>query len=213
MLEWLKNLKCILSKFKCIWVGQSIKVATPVYDAMIKQLEDIHQGIQDVRQSLNDDKKMLIRELEKKDIVINAMIENLPDMLWFKDKTGKYIYANKAIRENLLFCNSPIGKTDVELALAAKERFGDRNHTFGEVCGNSDIDVLENKYIGKAYVESGKVRGKMLHLEVNKSIVEIDGETIGVVGSARDITAYREELIRNGQEDVFKKNEFINKDS
>lgn len=213
MLEWLKNLKCIWSKFRCVWVGQSVRVATPVYDAMIKQLEDIHQGIQDVRQSLNDDKKMLIRELEKKDIVINAMIENLPDMLWFKDKTGKYIYANKAIRENLLFSNSPVGKTDVELALAAKERFGDRNHTFGEVCGNSDVDVLENRYIGKPYVESGKVRGKMLHLEVNKSIVEINGEVIGVVGSARDITAYREELIRNGQEDVFKKNEFINKDS
>lgn len=213
MLEWLKNLKYIWSKFRCVWVGQSVRVATPVYDAMIKQLEDIHQDIKDVRQLLNDDKKMLIGELEKKDVVINAMIENLPDMLWFKDKTGKYIYANKAIRENLLFSNYPIGKTDVELALAAKERFGDRNHTFGEVCENSDVDVLENRYVGKPYVESAKVRGKMLHLEVNKSIVEIGGEVIGVVGIARDITTYREELVRNGQEDVFKKNEFINKDS
>jgi len=181
MLTWLK-------KLKCLWMDSSNKISTPIYDAMIKQLEDIHQGIQDVRQSLIDDKKMLIRELEKKDIVINAMIENLPDMLWFKDKDGKYIFANKAIREQLLFCNNPVGKTDVELAKAAKERFGDRNHTFGEVCGNSDIDVIENKYTRKTYVESGNVKGKMLHLEVNKSIVEIDGEIIGVIGSARNIS-------------------------
>lgn len=214
MLEWLKNLKHIWSKFRCVWVGQSVRVATPVYDAMIKQLEDIHQGIKDVRQSLNDDKKMLIRELEKKDVVINAMIENLPDMLWFKDKTGKYIYANKAIKEGLLLDNNPEGKTDIELALNAKAKFGEKNYTFGEVCVNSDIDVLENEYTGKRYVESGKVKGKMLHLEVNKSIVKLDdGEVLGVAGSGRDITAYREELIRNGQEDVFKKNEFINKDS
>lgn len=205
MLGWLK-------KLKCIWVGPNIKVATPVYDAMVKQLEDIHQGIQDVRQSLIDDKKMLIKELEKKDIIFSAMIENLPDMMWFKDTEGKYIYANKAIRENLLFCNSPVGKTDIELAKAAKQRFGDRNHTFGEVCGNSDVDILENRYIGKTYVESGNVRGEMLHLEVNKSIVTVDDKIIGVVGSARDITAYRKELIDKGQEDVFKRNEFVNKD-
>lgn len=205
MLEWLNNLKCT-------WIGHNTKIKTPVYDAMVRQLEDIHKGIQDVRKSLIDDKKMLIRELEKKDLIIGAMIEHLPDMLWFKDKDGKYIYANKAIREGLLFCNNPIGKTDVELAMAAKKRFGNENHTFGEVCGNSDIDVLEKNHIGKKYVESGNIKGKMLHLEVNKSIVEIDGEVLGVVGSARNITEYREALLENKQEDVFKRNEFVNKD-
>ena len=205
MLEWLK-------KLKCTWVGQDNKIETPAYDAMIKQLEDIHAGIQDVRRSLIDDKKMLIKELEKKDAIINAMIENLPDMLWFKDKDGKYMYANKATRENLLFCNYPTGRTDIELAKAAKKIFGDRNHTFGEVCGNSDLDVLENKFTGKKYVESGNVRGEMLHLEVNKSIVEMDGEILGVVGSARDITGHREALIKGGHKDVFKASEFVNKD-
>ena len=191
--------------------GKSV-IETPIYDNMIQQLQEIHQGIQAVRDSLRMDKQLLLKEIYKKDVIISAMIEKLPDMLWFKDVDGKYVYANKAIRENLLLDENPEGKTDLELSYAAKEVYGDRELTFGEVCGDSDKDVLENEYESKRYVESGKVKGKMLHLEVNKSIVKVDGEIIGVVGSGRDITEYREELIENAQIDVFEKNEYINKD-
>ena len=191
--------------------GKSV-IETPIYDNMIQQLQEIHEGIQEVRDSLRMDKQLLLKELYKKDVIINAMIEKLPDMLWFKDIDGKYIYANKAIRDNLLLDENPEGKTDLELSYAAKQEYGDREHTFGEVCGDSDKDVLENGYTGKKYVESGKVKGKMLHLEVNKSIVKVDGEIIGVVGSGRDVTEYREELIKNKQLDVFGKNVYINKD-
>lgn len=191
--------------------GKSV-IETPIYDNMIQQLQEIHEGIQEVRDSLRRDKQLLLKELYKKDVIISTMIEKLPDMLWFKDIDGKYIYANKAIRENLLLDENPEGKTDLELSYAAKQEYGDREHTFGEVCEDSDKDVLENGYEGKKYVESGKVKGKMLHLEVNKSIVKVDGEIIGVVGSGRDITEYRKKLIENEQLDVFGKNEYINKD-
>lgn len=200
----------------CQYIYDLIKgknvVETPIYDNMVQQLQEIHEGIQEVRDSLRMDKQLLLKELYKKDVIISAMIEKLPDMLWFKDVEGKYVYANKAIREGLLLDDSPEGKTDMELSYAAKEKYGDREHTFGEVCGDSDKDVLENEYESKRYVESGKVKGKMLHLEVNKSVVKVDGEIIGVVGSGRDITEYREELIENAQIDVFEKNEYINKD-
>lgn len=200
----------------CQYIYDLIKsksaVETPIYDNMIQQLQEIHEGIQEVRDSLRMDKQLLLKELYKKDVIINAMIEKLPDMLWFKDTDGKYVYANKSIKENLLLDENPEGKTDLELSYAAKQEYGDREHTFGEVCGDSDKDVLENEYEGKKYVESGKVKGKMLHLEVNKSIVKVDGEIIGVVGSGRDITEYREELIGNAQLDVFEKNEYLNKD-
>jgi PAS domain-containing protein len=200
----------------CQYIYDLIKsksvVDTPIYDNMIQQLQEIHEGIQEVRDSLRMDKQLLLKELYKKDVIISAMIEKLPDMLWFKDVDGKYVYANKAIRENLLLDENPEGKTDLELSYAAKQTYVDREHTFGEVCRDSDKDVLENEYEGKKYVESGKVKGKMLHIEVNKSIVKVDGEIIGVVGSGRDITEYREELIGNAQLDVFEKNEYLNKD-
>ena len=191
--------------------GKSV-IETPIYDSVIQQLQEIQEGIQEVRDSLRMDKQLLLKELYKKDVIISAMIDKLPDMLWFKDVNGKYVYTNKAIRENLLLNENPEGRTDLELSYAAKQEYGDREHTFGEVCGDSDKDVLENEYEGKKYVESGKVKGKMLHLEVNKSIVKVDGEIIGVVGSGRDITEYREELIGNAQLDVFEKNEYLNKD-
>ena len=191
--------------------GKSV-IETPIYDNVIQQLQEIHEGIQEVRDSLRMDKQLLLKELYKKDVIISTMIDKLPDMLWFKDVNGKYVYTNKAIRENLLLDENPEGRTDLELSYAAKQEYGDREHTFGEVCGDSDKDVLENEYEGKKYVESGKVKGKMLHLEVNKSIVKVDGEIIGVVGSGRDITEYREELIGNAQLDVFEKNEYLNKD-
>ena len=185
---------------------------TPLYDSMLQELKVIVAEIKSVKDQLHQDKQMLEEELLKRDVIIHSMIEYLPDMLWFKDTQGKYLYANKAIRENLLLSANPIGQTDVELAKQAKLVWGDREHTFGEMCGNSDKDVLANNYVGKEYVESGKVKGKILHLAVNKSIVIVKGKVLGVVGSGRDITLYREELINSGKEDIFKVNEFSNKD-
>ena len=78
--------------------GKSV-IETPIYDNMIQQLQEIHQGIQEVRDSLRMDKQLLLKEIYKKDVIISAMIEKLPDMLWFKDVEGKYVYANEAIRE------------------------------------------------------------------------------------------------------------------
>ena len=190
------------------------KSRTPIYDSMLKQLEDIQQCLKEVKEELTFDKEVLLKELKKRDLIINAMIEELPDMIWFKEVGGKYLYANRAIREGLLFDDNPIGKTDMELSLQAKKRFGDENHSFGEICGDSDTDVLEGEHISKKYVESGKILGKMKHLEVHKSILKLDGEVIGVIGSGRDITEHREALLAIGKDvDVFAVNEFINKDT
>lgn len=204
---WIKSALCSMFSYKPF-----TDTHTPLYDSMLQELKIIVAEIKAVKDQLHKDKQMLEEELIKRDVIIQSMIEHLPDMLWFKDTQGKYLYANKAIRENLLLSTNPIGQTDVELAKQAKLVWGDREHTFGEMCGNSDKDVLTNNYVGKEYVESGKVKGKILHLAVNKSIVIVKGKIIGVVGSGRDITKYREELINSGKEDIFKVNEFKNKD-
>ena len=190
------------------------KKKTPIYDSMLKQLEDIQKCLKEVKDELTFDKEVLLKELKKRDVIISAMIEELPDMLWFKEVNGKYLYANRAIRDGLLFDDNPAGKTDMELAIQAKELFGEEEHTFGAMCSNSDDDVLKNEYTSKRYVESGKIQGKMKHLEVHKSIIRLDGEVIGVVGSGRDITDYRESLQSIDKSvDVFAVNEFINKDT
>ena len=191
--------------------GKSL-IKTPIYDSMCNRLTKIQTDIKDLRKDLKYEKDVLLKEIKKKDLIIQTMINQSPDMFWCKDTNGKYMFANKAIKDNLLCDDDVIGKTDIQLAKQAKKTYGDENHTFGDMCLNSDKDTIDNKYINKEYVESGKVRGKMLHLSVKKSIVVLDNEIIGVVGSGRDITDYRENLIRNNQEDIFKVNEFKNKD-
>lgn len=192
------------------WINP--KVETPIYDSMCNRLAKLQVDIKYLRKDLKYEKDVLLKEIRKKEVIVQAIINQSPDMFWGKDTNGKYMFANKAIKDNLLCDDNPIGKTDIQLAKQAKKTYGDKNHTFGDMCLNSDKDTIKNKYINKEYVENGKVKGKMLHLSVKKSIVVLDNEVIGVVGSGRDITDYREDLIRNNQEDIFKANEFVNKD-
>jgi PAS domain S-box-containing protein len=125
--------------------------------------------------------------------LLNLLTENLPDMLWIKDKDGVYIYANKAICEGLLMAKDikePVGKTDVFFALREREAHKeDPNwHTFGELCFNSDQVVIDANKPMK-FEEWGNVKGKLLYLEVNKApFYDENGNIIGTVGSGRDIT-------------------------
>jgi len=125
--------------------------------------------------------------------LLNLLTQNLPDMLWIKDLDGIYIYANKAICDGLLMAKDikePIGKGDVFFALREREAHKDKPdwHTFGELCFNSDQEVIDNNKPMK-FEEYGNVKGKLLYLEVNKApYYDKDGNIIGTVGSGRDIT-------------------------
>jgi PAS domain S-box-containing protein len=125
--------------------------------------------------------------------LIRLMGDTMPDMMWAKDLQKRYIFANKAICRNLLHArdtSEPIGKTD--LFFAERERAlrpDDPNwHTFGELCMDSDeLVVREMKKM--QFDEYGNVRGKFLFLDVHKApLFDSEGNLIGIVGSARDIT-------------------------
>lgn len=159
-------------------------------------------------------------EIANKETILQQVIDVLPDMVWFKNITGEYVIANKAIRQGLLFDDNPIGKDDILLANNAKLRFGEDNHTFGEKCANSDIITLKNDEPSR-FLESGKVQGEMLYLEVNKAVVkDINGKVIGVCGSGRDLTEYIQSVksmeetcegcANNSVMQTFKKYEFEN---
>ena len=166
-----------------------------------------------IERQLAAEVKLLTEEVALYKGMLHSVAETLPDMMWCKDVDGKYVYANVAIKKGLLFDMNPVGKTDVELATKAKEYFGEENHTFGEKCRNSDKVVLET---GRAerFLESGKVKGKMLYLEVFKAPWIVNGELRGVVGTGRVMTeyveAYREQNCGGcgKMADIFKKYEY-----
>ena len=121
--------------------------------------------------------------------LIRLMADTVPDMIWAKDIDNRYLFANKAICNNLLMCDSdvePLGKND--LYFANRERERGHNHTFGEVCLNTDDIVKETGKAGR-FFEDGLVRGKYMMLDVHKApMFDADGNIIGTVGAGRDVT-------------------------
>jgi len=140
------------------------------------------------------------RELTDFRRLTDAMSDTMIDMLWSKDVQGRYIFANKAIRNNLLHSDdiNVLGKTDI--FFAQRQRNLGHRHTFGECCSNSDDLVMNSGKSGR-FIEDGEVQGQYLCLEVLKSpLYDEKGQLIGTVGTGRDITEQRqaqEELRRS----------------
>jgi len=129
--------------------------------------------------------------------LLRLLTRNLPDMLWVKDLEGKYLYANQAICDGLLMAKDtqePLGKTDIFFALRERNAHKENPewHTFGELCFNSDLVVIQEKKPMK-FEEFGNVRGKMLYLEVYKApFYDKEGNILGTVGAGRDITQLKQ---------------------
>jgi PAS domain S-box-containing protein len=137
------------------------------------------------------------KELKALSIMFRSISDNMTDMLWAKDTNKRFIFANKSVCDNLLVASDtdePIGKDDFyfvnrQRVLRSEDPVW---HTFGENCIDSDQVVLHS---GKPeqFDEYGYVKGKYLYLDVRKSpLYDVNGEMIGVVGSAQDSTKERE---------------------
>ncbi len=129
--------------------------------------------------------------------LLRNMCDNVPDLIWMKDLDKRYLFANKSMCSELLCAvdtAEPVGKTD--LFFAERQRAGHpgdpRWHTFGECCQDSDDVTLRND-APSVFEEHGYVRGRYVYYEVCKAPFRNEqGEVIGVVGSARDVTARRQ---------------------
>ena len=125
--------------------------------------------------------------------MLRLMCDNVPDMIWAKDLENRYLFANKAMCEQLLNTtdtDEPVGKTDAYFALRERASRPDdpRWHTFGELRQGTHAVTL-NQDSPSAFEECGNIKGKPLYLDVHQAPFRVEtGEVIGTVGSARDIT-------------------------
>jgi PAS domain S-box-containing protein len=134
--------------------------------------------------------------------LLRLLADNMPDMIWAKNLKKDYIFANKALCHDLLNAvdtEEPLGKNDIYFANRERHSKPENPewHTFGEICRDSDsITIEEMKPM--QFDEFGNVRGKFLFLDVHKAPLYDDkGQLIGVVGSARDVTAAKEEMTKS----------------
>ena len=132
-------------------------------------------------------------------LLLLNVLDHLDDMVWAKDMDGKYIVANKAFRYK--FCYGMTweelqGRTDQEIAKVFKELVREENHTFGEMCANSDIVIHETK-LPQKFLEFGNINGKLMKLVVNKSpVYNFEGKMFATCGSGRDVTKWHDDIER-----------------
>lgn len=121
--------------------------------------------------------------------LMRLMADNIPDLIWAKDMDGRYMFVNQAMCDKMIMCDSPdkaIGMTD--MFIAEQERNAGSEHTFGEICVNSDAVIQERK-VACRLLEEGFVRNKYLVLDVHKApFLDENREMIGTVGCGRDVT-------------------------
>jgi hypothetical protein len=155
-----------------------------------------------LRAEMHKTSKEMIRaldELERLETFNNSVFELMPSWMWAKEiievdgkyVSGSYIKANELIRKEL-FCSLDkseiIGHDDIELAKKLRLMYGERNHTFGEPCGDSDQIVIDTKRKG-VFLENGKVRGKELYVVVYKDIIfDTTGKPVCTIGTGINIT-------------------------
>lgn len=130
--------------------------------------------------------------------LLRSLCDNVPDMIWAKDLDRRYVFANRAVCEQLLGAQStqePLGRDDLYFARRERGQHPDNPewHTFGELCQDSDAATLERG--GPAQFEEwGNVKGKLLVLDVHKApFVNDEGVVVGVVGTGRDVSLHKAE--------------------
>lgn len=163
----------------------------------VKEIKDCHltrkHKVEEYQKALREERESRHKEQQ----LFLSVLDHLDDMVWAKALDGKYIMANKAFREK--FCYGMTwdelqGKTDQEIAAVFKAKVGDKNHTFGEVCANSD-EIIKRTQKAREFLEYGNIDGKLVKLVVNKSPVYTDGGVMyATCGTGRDITWLHDSL-------------------
>ncbi len=135
-------------------------------------------------QLLESEKKLRasLNDLVAAHSLMHTLLHTIPDLVWLKDPQGVYITCNRQF-ERLYGAKEAdiVGKTDYDFAareLADFFRENDRKAlAAGRVCANEEwLTFAENGYSG-------------LFETLKTPVLNQDGQPIGVLGIARDVTA------------------------
>jgi len=125
--------------------------------------------------------------------LVRVMCDNVPDMIWAKDRDNCYTFANRELCDKFLSATNtsePVGKSIKYFIDRIKaERPDDPMwFTIGEMTTRTDLEVMETGKPVK-YEDHGYLRGRSVYLDVFKSpFFDSSGNIIGTLGCTRDIT-------------------------
>lgn len=128
------------------------------------------------------ERKVLQDALRQREQYLRAVLDNFPFLVWLKDRDSCFLAVNRPFSQA---CGRPspeamVGLTDFDVwpaDLAARYRA-------------DDFSVLSSG-CGKTVEEPLDIAGQRVWYETYKSPIKLDGQVIGTVGFARDITDKR----------------------
>ncbi len=124
-------------------------------------------------------------DARKQGICFDTLINSVPDISWFKDKSGAHLIVNDS------FC---------DMVDKSKEQIYKKGHCYiwnaskedEKVCLDSDKIIMESRKTN-SFEESIKTRTEVRLLKSYKSaLIDVDGEIFGTCGIAHDVTALRD---------------------
>jgi len=142
-----------------------------------------------LKDDLNQSNSLVIQNeidenIHLKSNLLDSLLENIPDSIYFKDKNGRYVETSAAKVEHLKTDKeSIIGKTDFDFYLEeeAKKMRDDENY------------VMENKEVIRMEEKITRPNGNTVWVSVVKTPwFDSKGNVIGVIGISRDITLQKE---------------------
>ncbi len=185
----------LMGLFALVWQVVFIGKALQLSRLAVREIETQERlrDEMDERRRVEDALRTSQREAENLAGLLRMMCDNVPDMIWAKDLQGRYLFANQAVCERLLGVadtREPLGKTFEEFAAQERQMHGDAPNwfTYGQYSQDVDRHTLEREE-PTVFEESGTIRGEPVVFDVHQArFVDVRGEVIGTVGSARDIT-------------------------
>jgi diguanylate cyclase (GGDEF)-like protein len=171
--------------------GKALQVSRAAVGAIIgsERLADEMAERRLAEQALRDSEE----KSQRLATMLRLICDNVPDMIWAKDCDNRYVFANKALCENLLDLvntDEPLGKTFDFFVQRERDRHPDDPewYSYGQFSQDIDRHTLSRDE-ATIFEESGNVFGKFVFLEVHQArLINAHGQVIGTVGCARDIT-------------------------
>ncbi|NEQ38776.1 MAG: response regulator [Okeania sp. SIO3I5] len=153
---------------------------------MALQLQASFKQLQDYSQNLEQKVEVRTQELSKSQQLLNLVIDNIPQSIFWKDRENVYLGCNQSFASVVgMTPQKVVGKTDYEMPWSREE---------ADFYIKSDREVMDS---GKP--ELGIVKpitqgdGKQGWLETSKvPLYDVQGEVMGIIGIFQDITRYKE---------------------
>ncbi len=165
---------------------QFFNTAKTEYEAIDPKLLyfDEFQAIAASADSMVAERQKVKIDLETEKSLLRCLIDSVPDLIFFKDKDGKFLGCNKAFEEYT-------GRKEAEFKGRTDYDFFTKEQA--DKYAKSDAEILQTKKTQRTFEWIAYPDGRKVLLDtVKKLFFDTKGNSLGLIGISRDITEIEE---------------------